>query len=94
MYVDGEIEQGRLFSICSQHLPSALLAVLACNTATVNVRAGQAHKLAFCVVIPTSATKTENPQALAYPHIYVDIDRNRFFWSYLYLFGDTLSIVV
>lgn len=27
--------------------------------------------------MPTSATKTENPQALAYPYIYVDIDRNR-----------------
>lgn len=43
-----EAGEGRLFSICSQHLPSALLAVLACNTATVNVRAGQAHKLAYC----------------------------------------------
>ena len=45
---DGETEEGRLFAICSTHLLSALLVVLACNTATVNVwkGQGQAHKLA------------------------------------------------
>lgn len=37
MLADGETEQGRLSAICSPHLLSALLVVLACNPATVNV---------------------------------------------------------
>ena len=48
---DGEIEQGLLLSICSQHLLSALLVVPRGNTAAVNVWAGQAHKLAKCWII-------------------------------------------
>ncbi len=43
-----ETGESRLLAICSTHLLSALLVVLACNTATVNVWAGQAHKLAYC----------------------------------------------
>ena len=45
----GETGESRLFAICITHLLSALLVVLACNTATVNVWVGQVHKLAYCI---------------------------------------------
>jgi len=42
-----ETGEGRLRPICSLHLQFALPEVLVCNTAMVNVWAGQAHKLAY-----------------------------------------------